>query len=310
MVTGPGGPLEGKKVVHVACGDQNQWCRAYNKLFVEGLEAKGVDVTYLQDPYDPVLQVQHLNQAISQKPDLITVLASDARAVIPALVKAQEAGIPVINVVGPTVPESAPYYVASMVFNHEQLGINAANLMVQGLQEIGVDSGNVIAITGATQQPEVGVRLEGFKTTLAQYPEYKLVEEEDGEWDQVKTASIAQQLFAKYANQGGIVGAFGMADQQAAGIIQAAQQAGLKVGAADKGLIVVGSNCFKIGMDNIEKGLQYGTSPQAAAAGADFTLPLIEKFLTGEPIPTESLTDEPPITKDNLSEWKELCSVA
>ncbi|MCL2803340.1 MAG: sugar ABC transporter substrate-binding protein [Micrococcales bacterium] len=310
MVTGPGGPIEGKTVYYVACSDQNQWCRAYNNLLVKGLEDKGVKVTYLQDPYDPVLQVQHLNQAISQQPDAIILLASDARAVIPGLAKAQQAGIPVVNVIGPTVPESDEYYAASIVVNHDELGANAATLMIQGLQEEGIESGNVIAITGASVQPEVAVRMDGFKRVLAEHPEYELVEEQDGAWDQVKTATIAQQLFAKYADKGGIVGAYGMADHQAAGIIQSAQQAGLKVGVAEGGLIVVGSNCFKVGIDNIEKGLAYGTSPQAAGAEAEFTLPLLEKFLSGEAIPRESLTTEPPITKDNVEEWKERCSVA
>jgi ABC-type sugar transport system substrate-binding protein len=305
-----GGSLKGKKVMYVACGDQNQWCRAGNHRVIDALKAKGVDVTYLQDPYDPVKQVQNLNQAISQKPDLIVLLATDARAVVPALRKAKAAKIPVINFVGPTVPESAPYYAASIQVNHTELGTNAGNLLVEGLKKAGHKSGNVIAITGATVQPEVAIRMKAFKAVLAKHPEYKLVEEQDGGWDQVKSAKIAQQLFAKYRDKGGIVGVYGMADQQAGGIIQSAQQAGLPVGVAKKGLVVVASNCFKIGMNNIAKGLQYGTSSQAAYKVADFTTPLIEKYLEGEKLPKTTLTEEFPISKQNLSEWKAPCGVA
>lgn len=304
------GSIEGKQVMYVACSDQNQWCRAGNHRVIDQLKGKGAEVTYLQDPYDPVKQAQNLNQAISQRPDLIVLLATDARAVVPALRKAKSAGVPVINFVGPTVPESKEYYAASIEVNHTELGKNAGELLVQGLQEAGKDSGNVIAITGATVQPEVAVRMEGFESVLAQHPEYKLVEVQDGAWDQVKTAKIAQQLFAKYRDEGGIVGAYGMADQQAAGIIQSAQQAGIPVGAGKKGLIVVGSNCFKIGMENIAKGLEYGTSTQAAHAVADFAIPLIEKFLRGEQLPAVSLTEEEQITKKNLDEWRKDCSVA
>jgi ABC-type sugar transport system substrate-binding protein len=305
-----GGSLKGKKVMYVACGDQNQWCRAGNHRIIDALKAKGVDVTYLQDPYDPVKQVQNLNQAISQKPDLIVLLATDARAVVPALRKAKAAKIPVINFVGPTVPESAPYYSASVQVNHTELGTNAANLLIEGLKKAGHKSGNVIAITGATVQPEVAIRMKAFKAVLAKHPEYKLVEEQDGGWDQVKSAKIAQQLFAKYRDKGGIVGVYGMADQQAAGIIQSAEQAGIPVGVDKKGLVVVASNCFKIGMTNIGKGLQYGTSSQAAYKVADFTTPIIEKFLEGQKVPKVTLTKESPISKQNLSEWKTPCSVA
>jgi len=122
-----GDSLKGKKVAYVACSDQNQWCRAGNHRVIDELKAKGVDVTYLQDPYDPVKQVQNLNQAISQRPDLIVLLATDARAVVPALRKAKAAKIPVINFVGPTVPESKDLYAASVVVNHTQLGRTRAS---------------------------------------------------------------------------------------------------------------------------------------------------------------------------------------
>jgi ABC-type sugar transport system substrate-binding protein len=41
-----------------------------------------VIVTDLQDPYDPVLQAQHLDQAVAQKPDLIALFATNARSVV------------------------------------------------------------------------------------------------------------------------------------------------------------------------------------------------------------------------------------
>lgn len=302
--------LNGKKVYYVACSDQNQWCRAGNHKIIDELEARGAEVTYLQDPYEPVLQVRHLEEAIAAKPDLIVLLATDAKAVIPALHKAKEEGVPVINIIGPTVPESEEFYVSALTENATQLGENAANLLVKGLKEEGTKSGNIFVVTGAQVQPEVGVRMEGFHKVMDEHPEYKIVSEQDGEWDQVKSAEIAQQLFAKYKTQGGIVGAFGMADQQAAGIIQAAEQAGLKVGVEEKGLVVVGSNCFKIGMENIEKGKEYGTSTEAAYAEAEFIVPYLVEFLEGKEIPKLAENKEYPVSKENLSEWKAACSVA
>lgn len=303
--------LNGKKVALVACGDQNQWCKTYNHVVIDGLRSKGVDVNYLQDPFDAVQQVQHLNQAIAQKPDRILLVASDARAIIPALRKAKAAGIPVTNLVGPAVAESQPYFDGRIEANMEQLGVNAGKALIEGMQKQGFKKGNVIAITGTTGQGEVAARMKGFKAQLAAHPEYKLVEVQDGSWDQVKSAKIAQQLFAKYRNKGGIQGALGMADPQAAGIIQAAQQTGLPVRVGTKdGLVVVGSTCFKIGMDNIAKGTQYGTSTQAAVPLADFTLPLLQKQLAGEDIPNPSMETEEVITKANLAKWRGPCSAA
>jgi len=61
----PDGALKGKKVAYVACSDLNRWCREFRHQIVPALEAKGVIVTDLQDPYDPVLQAQHLDQAVA-----------------------------------------------------------------------------------------------------------------------------------------------------------------------------------------------------------------------------------------------------
>lgn len=303
--------LKGKKLAYVACSDLNRWCREYRRTLLSAFKAKGVIVTDLQDPYDPVLQAQHLDQAVAQKPDLIALLATNARSVVPALRRAKAAGVPVVNLIGPTVPESAPYYLASIENNHYQLGQFAGINLVEGLKKQGYKTANIIVVTGAQVQPEVVVRMDGFKTVLAKYPQYKIVDIQDGNWDQGKTANIARTLFAKYRDRGGIQGAYGMADHMAAGIIQAAQQAGIPVGVSQKnGLIVVASNCFKIGMVNIGKGLQYGTSTQAPKPTALFAIPILEKALTGQAIPKRSLMKEARVTEANLDKWRAFCSAA
>ena len=306
----PASALKGKRMAFVACSDLNRACRTFRKTLLGALEAKGVVVTDLQDPFDPVLQAQHLDQAIAQKPDLIAIAASNARSIIPGLRRAKAAGIPVINLIQPMVPESEPYFTASIENNPRELGEFAGMNIVEGLQKEGLDKANVIVITGAQVQPEVAVRMAGFDSVLAKYPQYKIVDVEDGAWDQGKSAEIARTLFAKYAANGGVQAAFGMADHQAAAIIQAAQQAGLPVGLDKKGLIVTGSNCFEIGMVNISNGLQYGTSTQAMGPTATFATPLIEQALVGKPIPKRTLYEESRITRDNVDKWKTFCGGA
>src|SRR3984957_20403912 len=278
----PDSALKGKKVAYVACSDLNRWCREFRHQIVPALEAKGVIVTDLQDPYDPVLQAQHLDQAVAQKPDLIALLATNARSAVPGLRRAQAAGIPVINLVGPTVPESEPYFKASIENNHRQLGEFAATNLVEGLKKEGRTTANIFVVTGAQVQPEVAVRMDGFKSVLDKYPEYKVVDIQDGNWDQGKTAEIARTLFAKYADKGGVQGAYGMADHQAAGIIEAAQQAGMPVGVDKNGLVVVASNCFKIGTVNVGNGLQYGSRPRGADPTPAVAPPLFGEAAAGQ----------------------------
>src|SRR4051812_22749295 len=72
-----GGSISGKKVTLVTCGDANPWCKVFNQRIVDPLKAAGVKVTVLQNDFDAVLEVQQMNQAISQRPDLIMVEPAD-----------------------------------------------------------------------------------------------------------------------------------------------------------------------------------------------------------------------------------------
>ena len=192
--------------------------------------------------------------------------------------------------------------------NYKQ-GQFAAQNIVEGLQKQGRKSGNVIALTGTAATNTVQDRMKGFNEVLAKTPQFKLVATEDANWDQTKTAQLAQQLFAKYKSQGGIQGAYGMAAHQAAGIIQAAKQAGLALGGAD-GLIVTGSNCYKIGIDAIKAGTQYGTATQAPGTEGAWAAGYVAKFLDGEDIPKRVLNNEDRVTKENVAQFEEECGKA
>lgn len=302
--------VKGKKVVLVSCFDQNPWCKIYNHTIIDGLKAAGVDVTYLEDGFDPNVQVQNLKQAIAAKPDAVLVVASDDNSIVPAVTQAKAAGVPIFNLNGRAADGSIPNLTSSILANQKQLGQYAAENLIEGIKAEGKTGGNLIAITGTAGTNTAKDRMEAFNEVLAKNPTFKLVATEDGSWDQVKSAKIAQQLFAKYANQGGIQGAYGMADYMAAGIIQSAKQANLPLGVKNKGLIVTGSNCFKVGIDAIKAGEQYGTATQAPSVEGEFVFPLIIDFLAGKKIEALNLKEEGRVTADTLAEFGEVCSLA
>src|SRR6185437_8251303 len=91
-----GESVEGKTVSLVTC-EPNVYCHAYNENLKTLLGERGVKVTQLSDNFEPELQNQHMDQAIASKPDLIAVFASNADAIVPALVRAKAAGIATAN---------------------------------------------------------------------------------------------------------------------------------------------------------------------------------------------------------------------
>jgi ABC-type sugar transport system substrate-binding protein len=297
----PGGGPEGKNLYFVGVGEANPWTGIHNQTIIDMLEAEGAKVTYLQDPLNPQVQVENLNRAIAAKPEAILLLGLDYNSLVPGLTRATAAGIPVINYGGR--PGDASDLITKSIEGHQsELGEMAAENLIEGLESQGLDSGNVMVIKGTAALPQTQDRMVGFKKKLATVPGMKIVAEEDGNYDQATSQRLAQQLFAQYQSKGGIQAAYGMADNQAIGIIQAADEAGLEVG-GKKGLIVSGGNCFKVGLESILAGEMWGTASYPPAAVGEFSGEQTIKWLNGEEIPFQSFSTEERITKENAQKF-------
>jgi ABC-type sugar transport system substrate-binding protein len=304
-----GGSSTSKKSVYLVSSVGTGWQGGYNTAFIKTLQDQGVTVTFLQDPFDVSKNVANLDQAIAAKPTAVAFMTLSNTAVLPALERAKKAGVPVINLDGRPDDRGVPLLTSSLESDNLNQGKFAAQNIVEGLKAQGLTSANIIALTGTAATNTVQDRMTGFNEVLAQHPQYKLVATEDANWDQTKTAQLAQQLFAKYKSEGGIQAAYGMADNQAAGIIQAAKQADLALGGA-KGLIVTGSNCYKVGIDAIKDGTQYGTATQAPGVEGKWAADYVAKFVDGQTIPKRVLNEEFRVTKANVEKYAPECSGA
>ena len=215
-----------------------------------------------------------MNRLIADKPDLIISVPASASAIVPSYIRAKRAGIPILGAIGRQSAEGAKLVTAEARTDDPALGRFAAMNLVEGMRKAGYKTGNVIALTGTASQNNVTDRMAAFKAHMKKFPQYKIVAIQDTNWDQATSAKVAQQLLSKYASQGGIQGAYGMADNMAVGIIQGARQAGVRVGVAKKGLIVTGSNCLRVGINAIRSGLEYGTGTQAPQVEAALAVKL------------------------------------
>jgi ABC-type sugar transport system substrate-binding protein len=220
--------------------------------------------------------------------------------------KAAEAGVPIINIDGRAEDEAVPYLTAQVVHDSIELGRNAALNIVEGLEAEGKESGKVFVIKGTASMLITQDRMQGFNEVMAEYPQYEIVAEEDGNWDAVLTGQLAQQLFAKFGDQ--INAAYGMADYMAVPIIQAAEQAGLPVGVANDGLIVTGSNCTGAGNAAILDGSMFGSSSQDPIFAAEYTVKIVTAFLTGTELEPLILIPVDRVTSENAADFTVRCT--
>ncbi len=302
------GALTGKKVGVIICTNQNPFCAAWANSVKSGLTKQGASVTVLTSVFDPAVDAQNMNRLIADKPDLIISVPASASAIVPSYIRAKAAGIPILGAIGRQSPAGAKLVTAEARTDDPALGKFAAQNLVQGMKQAGFTKGNVIALTGTASQNNVTDRMAAFSAYMKRFPQYKVVSIEDANWDQATSAKDTQQLLSKYASQGGIQGAYGMADNMAIGIIQGAKQAGVKIGVAKKGLIVTGSNCLAVGINAIKAGSEYGTGTQAPQVEAALAVKIAAQILNGGKPPKVSYVHEDRITKANVAKFTKVCT--
>lgn len=302
-----GGSLEGKKVTVVSVAEGNPWAAVFNKIVEEKLGAEGADVTVVGS-LEPAGQVQMLNQAVAENPELIILEALDSKAVAPAIAKAKAQGIAVLNADGKADP-SVSSELNQVLSDNVSLGEYAAENIVEGLEAEGKSSGNVGVITGTAAMLLTQERMEGFDKVLGEHPSYKVVYEEDGNWEPVKSGELAKQMFAKFGKDG-IQAAYGMADYMAAPIVTAAKQAGIPVGIKNNGLIVTGGNCFKVGIESIEAGEMYGTATEDPGTIAEQVSEYATKMLEGKEVPLTETVKEARVYPKTLKQYTAQCTKA
>jgi ABC-type sugar transport system substrate-binding protein len=301
------GAPQGKRIALLTTPNQNPYIGAWNGAFIATAEKRGMKVTNQTTPYDAAVQSQQVDDAIAQKFDLIVLIVANHQAIIPVLTRAKAAGIPVVFVVAP-IEGHEDLFLSYIGTDHGELGRLAGENLARALTSGGRKGGNVAAITGFTPQYNTQLRMEGFKKAISSQPTVKLVAVEDGRWNTALSEKIAGQLLVRFAGQGGLAGMYGMADNQAAGIIQAIEAAGLKLGTAKDGIVVVGSNCMKEGIQNIRAGKQYSTNTQIPTQEGRAAAERIASHFDGKSLKKWEILPIEAITTKNVDRYAEACT--
>lgn len=291
------------------CAESNAWCAAWIKTFKDEMNAAGVKTTVLTSNFNQAEDNQHISQLVAKKPDVLVMGAADGNAAIPAIERAAAAGVKLVNVVGPLPDVVQKDLTANVRSDNPALGKYAADNLVAGLKQAGYASGNVVVLQGTQSSPTVQETLDGFNKEMANSPQYKIVSDQDAQWDPQKTQQLAGQLLAEYAAKGGIQGIYANADYMAAGAIRAVKQAGKPLGASAKdGVIVVASNCSAEGPALLRSGELYGTGTSAPSLEAKAAAKVVLSILNGQPFEKNSFVKEDKITRANVDEFADVCT--
>jgi ABC-type sugar transport system substrate-binding protein len=299
---------QGKKIAYLTTSPTHPFIATLTSTFVTRANALGMEVATFGNQFDAALQAQQVDDAIARKFDLIAIVAGSEQAIVPALIRAKQAGVPVILINSPPRDGSEDLYVSFVGEDHVQLGRITGESVLRALKDGGRDGGKVALITGSLQEGVGPRRVAGFREAIKANSKVEIVAIEDAKWATDVSERIAGQLFARFASQGGLDVIYGMADNQAAAIVQAAKAANIPLGVEKGKLIVVGSNCLKQGIAGIKAGEQYSTGTQVPTRTGLKAAEMLAEHFNGKKLPKHEILPVETITKANVDQWEAACS--
>jgi erythritol transport system substrate-binding protein len=180
-------------------------------------EALGYTTTVADHKNDPTAQDQLIDTAIASGAVAIILDPAGADESIGAVQKATDAGIPVF-LVNAEINQTG-IAKAQIVSNNAQGAALGAEEFAKAMGQ----KGEYVELFGNPTDNNAGVRSEGYKSVLSQYPDMTNVGMETANWDRTQGKDKMDSLLQAYPNLTGIIAGN---DEMALGAIAALEAAG------------------------------------------------------------------------------------
>ncbi|MCG7625319.1 MULTISPECIES: sugar ABC transporter substrate-binding protein [Rhodobacterales] len=269
----------------------------YEKAFIAAADANAdIEAVVLDAGGDVARQIAQMEDLIQQEVDAIIIWPTNGEAVIPAVRKAQKAGIPVV-VTNSNIAEAGFDFIKSFSGpDNITQGARSAEIMCDKFKDMGIaDEAQVVHITGQPGYTTAIERAKGFEDRLPEVcPNVTIVDTQPGDWNREKSQQVMEAFLVKYDD---IDGVYAGDDNMGVGALNAAKAAGRD------GIIFVGATNFAVGYEAMAAGDYWGSIYQSPVDDAEAALQTAVDILSGKDIPFLNYFDTPKITQDNMGEF-------
>lgn len=282
-------------------------CNNFNDTFqtvIEGYAAdyakeNGIEYSVADAGNDEMKQQDQIKTFIEDGVNAILVVPVNPQGMQPVIDMCKEAKIPLVFVNrtpftaedGSDIPEGV-YYVGSKSID---AGIFQAQFVVDLL---GKDKECGYAILqGELSNEATGARTEGNKQVFDQYPGYKFLIEQCGNWQRDQGMTITENLITTYGDE--LCAVMANNDEMALGAIEALEAAGIK----DK-VVVTGVDLIDDAKVAIKEGrLQASVLQDGKGQGAG-GMEVAVKALKGEKVDALTMVPYVPVSLDNIADYE------
>jgi ABC-type sugar transport system substrate-binding protein len=273
-------PLKVKTVYKVGFAQtesNNPWRLAETASMQAEAKKLGYTLVYTDAAGSAAKQAADVNSMIAQGVDVIFLPPREDKPLVPAILNAKKAGIPVILIdrdVDHTLAKPGEDYVTFIGSDFIQEGKRVAEWLIKKTG----GKATIIELEGSTGASPANDRKKGFDETIAAQSGMKIVASQDGDFNRDKGRQVAETLIQAHPEANVI---YAHNDEMAIGAIAALEAAGKVPG---KDVLVVSIDGEKDGVQAIVDG-KVGAICQCSPLFGPIAFKTMQDYAAGKPIP-------------------------
>ncbi len=288
---------QGEKIGVLVSSTSNEFWGTMKTRYEEAAKELGIEVTVFEaDAEDDTQgQLDALNTMVTMDFDAIILSPIDGTNLIPGIVAANNAEIPVINL-GPGVDTEAladagGHLDGKITVNFEEQGSTVANYMISRMK----DGGEVAILAGLEGAGQSVGRTNGAKAVFESTNGVKLVAAQACDWDTAKAYEATRDLLTAHPDLKGI---FSCNDNMALAAVQALQEMG------NEDVLVYGVDYTTNAKKAIEDGTMMGSMTYSSAiytkAAEEMAMLIVQGKTFDEPVYLPLTL----VTQDNVADFE------
>jgi ABC-type sugar transport system substrate-binding protein len=214
------------KVGFAQTESNNPWRIAQTASMRDEAKKLGHQLVYTDAASSAAKQVSDVNSMIAQRVDLIFLAPREEKPLVPAIMNAKKAGIPVILIdrnVDQTLAKAGRDYITFIGSDFIEEGRRSAEWLIKATG----GKARIIELQGSTGASAANDRKKGFADAIKAQPGMQVVASQDGDFTRDKGRQVAETLLQAHPDATAI---FAHNDEMALGAIAALQGAGKVAG--------------------------------------------------------------------------------
>jgi ribose transport system substrate-binding protein len=275
-------------IAYIVPGVNNE----YYKYAADGVKlagkVKGIKILDYSSEFQAEKELANIEDAITQKVNGIVLFSVSASAIDAAVVKANDAKIPIFMVYGYS-EKNKDRFVGSI----QSDGMRSGGLMGKWVAE-NVQDGEVACIAGTLGRGDAEAYRDGFFNAALKNTKLVNVGTFPGDWDTQKAFTVMQDIITGHPN---LKACFVQNEGMSVGAIKALKAAG-KLGQVK----LVSQNGSPDGETMIKAGELTATVGWSCSQESILALHMLVDHINGKTVPKLTLTPMKVISKDNLKE--------